>query len=520
MLMIGARMTHKDKPGSPDQAATLPSQPKQKIVRIRLVITTYNRAENLAKLLADLDASIEHFVMTTATTAEVTADIWNDGGVDVSVPLLSRLKCNYHKEPVNHGKRLYWKLIGRAYKELAGEPYDFLIQLPDDVEIGADFIYQATGQWLAISDPLKISLNLLFDRARAGSPNWTRFTPRIKRFGDKRFFLTGWNDLIFISDARFLKALNHTIHPIAPNRWRKNPRLSSGVGQQISGRLFARSYHMYQVGKSLVSHGSHLSRMNPDRCAQIRLTDWALDEIHCGVASYPGRGAALKQAVASIIDQVDFLHVYLNGYAHIPDFLKQAKIRVYLAQGNLGDLGDAGKFFSAGRISGYFFSIDDDLIYPEGYVWSLIKKIEHYKRRSVVGVHARTMKSVVKSFYRDKARMHHCLHELEKDQVVHILGTGTIAFHTDTIAVRVEQFEAPNMADIWFAILGQQQNVPFVAVSRRRGWLRAAALPRPKDTIYERFARHDQLQTAAFNRISEWKLHSLLPSAKEARPVV
>jgi hypothetical protein len=32
---------------------------------------------------------------------------------------------------------------------------------------------------------------------------------------------------------------------------------------------------------------------------------------------------------------------------------------------------------------------------------------------------------------------------------VNILGTGTIAFHTDTIKLSIDDFKLPNMADIW-----------------------------------------------------------------------
>ena len=127
----------------------------------------------------------------------------------------------------------------------------------------------------------------------------------------------------------------------------------------------------------------------------------------------------------------------------------------------------------------------------------------------MVGLHARTMKQAVKSFYRDKSKIFHCLSALKKDQVVHILGTGTTAFHTETIKVKIEDFEIPNMADIWFAILGQKQAVPFIAVSRKKRWLSLVKLENQNDTIYNNSVGRDAIQTEAYNRIKSWKLNCL-----------
>jgi FkbM family methyltransferase len=482
---------------------------KQHNVQIRLLITTYNRIDKLTRLLTQLGESLGRFAVATGVIPRTVVDVWNDGGQKVEVRSFPNLICHYHEETQNNGKQGYWRLIAKAYQNLLGKQFDYFIQLPDDVEINEDFLNESITQWSLISDKCKISLNLLLDKARVGRLNWTNHIPTIQSFRGTHVFLTQWNDLCFICDERFFKALQYTIHPIPLKRWQNNPNLSSGVGQQISRRLFAQKFHMYQVRTSLVLHGDHQSRMNSEIRSRVSLRSCILEEIHCGVASYPPRIKSLEQAVESIINQVDFLHVYLNGYSYVPKFLNRDKIHVYLSQDHLGDLGDSGKFFQVGTISGYYFSIDDDLLYPEGYVWYLIDKIEQYKRRAVIGVHARTMKPIVKSFYRDKARIYHCLKQLRKDQITHVLGTGTTAFHSETMQIRIADFEIPNMADIWFAILGQQQRVPFIAVARKNEWLKLTKLNNPKDTIYGRFANTDEVQTIIYNRIKNWKLNFL-----------
>lgn len=306
------------------------------------MITTYNRPESLVRLLEQLNESAGDFASEYGASPWIVVDIRNDGGEDVDIPVLPNLICNYYKEKTNNGKQGYWRLIDKANKSIEGERFDYFIQAPDDVEAKKTFFREVARQWSIISDPRKICLNLLLDGSRVGRTNWTDFTPRIKSFGGARFFLTGWNDLCFVSGRRFFEELGYGIEPVPASRWRRNPTLSSGVGQQISRRLFEKGLNMYQIRESIVFHGDHPSRMNTDVRRETPLISYKLDEIHCGVASYPPRAGALEQAVKSIIDQVDFLHVYLNDYKTIPGFLKHEKIRVHLSGEHSGNLGDSG----------------------------------------------------------------------------------------------------------------------------------------------------------------------------------
>jgi len=478
-------------------------------LEIRVLITTFNRPSSLIRLLRQLDESAVCFSKGNKGERPITVDIMNDGGETVHVPVLPNLQCNYSEEDRNNGKQGYWRLIDKAYSRMKTCRFDLFIQLPDDVEVEPSFFNDAVDQWMKIQDPGKISLNLLLDQSRIGRPNWTNVFPCIKSFNGCRFFLTGWIDMCFISGRRFFNALEYRIDPVPPSRWHADPNMSSGVGQQISGRLYAKGLNMYQVRESLLFHGNHQSRMNPGERAKTPLISFKLDEIHCGLASYPARINALEQAVESIIGQVDFLHVYLNDYNEIPRFLKKNKIGVYLSGEHSGNLGDAGKFFKSGQTRGYYLSIDDDLVYPKDYVWRIVRRIEHYGRLAVVGVHGKIMKPEVRSFYRDKAVFHHCLTGLKKDQIVHVLGTGTTGFHTDTIRVSARDFKRPNMADVWLAILGQQQNKPFIAIAREKNWLKHIQLKNPNDTIYKNNENTDSVITGIFNEVRDWRLNYL-----------
>jgi FkbM family methyltransferase len=68
------------------------------------------------------------------------------------------------------------------------------------------------------------------------------------------------------------------------------------------------------------------------------------DYITASMASIPERSKLLKSSIESILDQVDILNVYLNGYRTKPAFLSDKKIRVVHSK-EYGDLRDNGKFF-------------------------------------------------------------------------------------------------------------------------------------------------------------------------------
>ena len=92
-----------------------------------------------------------------------------------------------------------------------------------------------------------------------------------------------------------------------------------------------------------------------------------------------------------------------------------------------------------------------------------ISKIEKYNRNCVIGFHGSIIKDNFKNYYSSHSRNVLSFNKkIEKDMNVHILGTGTIGFHTSTIKVKFEYFKTPNMADIYFGIKGQEQKIPFI----------------------------------------------------------
>jgi FkbM family methyltransferase len=468
---------------------------------LAIVITTYNRPEQLRRLLADL--------MADAGDLRVHCRVYNDRSerAYTGMPAGSAtFAIEYIDLPIHHGKARYWQLINRVFEDLRTTTARYYLQLPDDVRLRPGFLANAIAVYEAIDDPDKIGLNLYLDNSRVGKPCWNPVLPRIEAFGDTRVFKTGWVDMVYLAEQRFFAALDYKLNPIPPDRWQRSPRRSSGVGAQISRRLKRRAF--YQVRECFLRSEAIPSLMNPDRPAHEDLSVVALDPICCGVASIPSRSAYLRQAVASVLPFVDQLYVYLNDYPSVPAFLRHPKLTVFRSQDH-GDLGDAGKFFAANRQRGFFLTIDDDIFYPESYVWALVNALRGYRaagRRVAVGFHGKLMRPEVAHFYHDHVRLFHFAAALEAERTVHVLGTGTSAFHTDDLPISIADFSGqPNMADIYFSIACQKHDVSCIILPRPAHYLKPQPTP-GQGTIWRSFRTADQAPTALYNSWKEWRI--------------
>lgn len=189
--------------------------------------------------------------------------------------------------------------------------------------------------------------------------------------------------------------------------------------------------------------------------------------IFVGIAAIPDREYALKLVVASLINQVDRIGVYLNGWDKVPEFLIHEKIIV--AGMGAEDLGDVGKFYWVNDHDGIYFSCDDDLIYPPDYIDRMVSRLEYYRYMAAVGWHGSLLKEPFVDYYKPHSRRVFVFSaHRPHDTPVHILGTGCCAFHTKIFPVKLEDFPTPNMADIYFSIKGQNLQMPFYVVKHEK----------------------------------------------------
>lgn len=230
-------------------------------MKLSISITTYNRPEGLQNLLTFLsmqkhpDLEMDVLIVDDYSTEDYSS-VFND-------IKNSDMKIEFRVMDHNHGKENHWKIMNEVFRWYRSQSFDYALHIQDDVEIDVDFITRIITIFQAIPHPEKACLNFLYDKERASRANWTPRKPEIIPINPHRILKTGWVDLNFLANRSFFRFLGWKIHPVNPIRWELNPYLSSGVGKQISTRLFLKKAGMYMVTSTQAGHGSYESEMNP-----------------------------------------------------------------------------------------------------------------------------------------------------------------------------------------------------------------------------------------------------------------
>lgn len=490
-----------------------------------VVITTYARPDGLALLLDDIERA--------EPAGGVDVRIYDDATANPDEAFAQRVQergWTYRRAPANHGKRGWWRWWNTILADLRRSSAERFYVLQDDMRLCEDFFARSAQLWAEIIDPRKASLYLHVsaERGELGSRCWTGV--RATRAGP--VVHCGWVDCAaFLCDRRLFEALQWRLDPIAERHWVGNDTMSSGVGRQMSVRAEQAALGLYRVADSLAVHDGSPSLMSAAARRRwsmetVRFVDGVeaaqalvrpRPHVFASLATIPGRERGLERVVEALLPQVDGLGVYLNRYDRVPACLERPKITVARSQVH-GDRGDAGKFFWAGSTSGYQLVCDDDLDYPDGYVERMVEGIEHHGRRAVVGFHGCVLREPVTDYYRSR-RLLHFTRGVAADTPVHVLGSGVAGYHVSAIRVRPSDFPAPNMADIWLALLGQRQRVPFVCLRREDGWL--TELPGFREISIYALARRSGTpgpETQAVQAHGSWTLHAL-PVANKPEPV-
>lgn len=234
--------------------------------------------------------------------------------------------------------------------------------------------------------------------------------------------------------------------------------------------------------------------------------------VTASMVTIPSRLNTMRQVVNSILPQVDRLNVFLAGFSQVPDVLTHPKIKVLRSQ-EYGALEDNAKFLS-NDLTGFHFTIDDDLIYPDDYVKVLIGKLEAFEFRPAIGVHGILINDPFTGYYDVSSRIVYRYRDDVKDDVyVHIIGTGTLAYHTRNVSFTLAGNEETRMIDIYFGLYCQANHIPVICIAHGGSWLKD--LETPLETrIYNQFKDDDRLQTSLVQSIV-WNLNFLPADPKD-----
>lgn len=236
-----------------------------------------------------------------------------------------------------------------------------------------------------------------------------------------------------------------------------------------------------------------LSNENDNKPAKLRVLSCAIDKLHdrffvpnlvfsptsttVAIATYPLREAIFPDVLDSLVGQADNILVYLNNYREVPLHLRKytAQDGVHFILDSASTKRAAAKFSWVER-EGYHIICDDDIIYPPNYVRTLVDSLRGYGHKAVVGVHGAIFERNInahnlKNYRKDIFRFQEAL---EADTPVHMLGTGTIALHSDTVKdFNWDLILKHNISnDQSFAVNAKRAGVPLICLKRAKRWMK------------------------------------------------
>jgi len=216
-----------------------------------------------------------------------------------------------------------------------------------------------------------------------------------------------------------------------------------------------------------------------------------------GIASLPHRESGLKTVIKSLSPQVDHIYVWLNGYQEIPK-IEQTNVTFHLSSTNDGAIAKLKILELIQEDNFYYFTCDDDIIYPPDY-------IEHnlsvYEPGSIQSSHAKIFTSfpITDYAYGDISGFYFGT-EIRDKVPVHIIGTG-VGLMDSNVAKQInyKEFSTPNMLDVWISCWAKQTSTPMYVTPHPGGWLTPNNTVSQENSIWDQVTNSDQVQIKLIN---------------------
>lgn len=205
-------------------------------------------------------------------------------------------------------------------------------------------------------------------------------------------------------------------------------------------------------------------------------------KIVVGMATINERATFCERAVESLVYQADEIIVYNNSNEE-------------------NDYTDNAKFYALTLFNEpvYYFSCDDDILYPADYVSTMVEAIE--RTGTIVTHHGRELLGLDRNYYR-RHKGFTCLDENNTEQLIDVAGTGVTAFRTDYFnPTEIYKATDKRMSDLVFSLEAAKQGKQITILKHTKGWLKDLRVPQRLaiNFIERRNTRQTQLANEIYN---------------------
>lgn len=193
-----------------------------------------------------------------------------------------------------------------------------------------------------------------------------------------------------------------------------------------------------------------------------------------GIATTGNRPEQLDRTLESLKGQADRIYVWDNSEDGWYDFTDNGKF----------------KFLELFEEPIYYFSCDDDIIYPPDYIETTVKNIEQYQ--CIVSYHGRVLNPEVNLYYGYGHKEMRFFQHNPREYVLDVCGTGVCGFRTDYFnPTKIYLSNYKRMSDLVFSLEAWKQGKQIVTPEKKHLWIQPQEV---KSSIFKAESKGGQEQ--------------------------